>query len=154
MAFNKKSVPVSHDILREKQQQVESLERQADDAVELVTRTINRLELINQQIDDAMTEIDTYAADLAKTRETMSKQRQSNAAIINNFTKLLGGDEAEAKTEATTWFETLTAILQHQTFTLTSMRLVVEEWRYGIAFRYTKEYWKCRTINGNRLFWI
>lgn len=102
MAFNKKSVPVSHDILREKQQQVESLERQADDAVELVTRTINRLELINQQIDDAMTEIDTYAADLAKTRETMSKQRQSNAAIINNFTKLLGGDEAEAKTEATT----------------------------------------------------
>lgn len=102
MAFNKKSVSVSHDILREKQQQVESLERQADDAVELVTRTINRLELINQQIDDAMTEIDTYAADLAKTRETMSKQRQSNAAIINNFTKLLGGDEAEAKTEATT----------------------------------------------------
>ena len=102
MAFNKKSVSVSHDILREKQQQVESLERQADNAVELVTRTINRLELINQQIDDAMTEIDTYAADLAKTRETMSKQRQSNAAIINNFTKLLGGDEAEAKTEATT----------------------------------------------------
>lgn len=104
MAFNKKSVPVSHDILRERQQQVESLERQADDAVELVTRTINRLELINQQIDDAMTEIDTYAADLAKTRETMSKQRQSNAAIINNFTKLLGGDETEA--EATTGSDT------------------------------------------------
>lgn len=104
MAFNKKSVLVSHDILRKKQQQVESLERQADDAVELVTRTINRLELINQQIDDAMTEIDTYAADLAKTRETMSKQRQSNAAIINNFTKLLGGDETEA--EATTGSDT------------------------------------------------
>lgn len=104
MPFNKKSVPVSHDILREKQQQVESLERQADDAVELVTRTINRLELINQQIDDAMTEIDTYAADLAKTKESMSKQRQSNAAIINNFTKLLGGDEAEA--EATTGSDT------------------------------------------------
>lgn len=104
MAFNKKSVPVSHDILREKQQQVESLERQADDAVELVTRAINRLELINQQIDDAMTEIDTYAADLAKTRETMSKQRQSNAAIINNFTKLLVSDETEA--EATTGSDT------------------------------------------------
>lgn len=93
---------VSHDILKEKQQKISRLEQQADDAVELVTRTINRLELINQQIDDAMGEIDTYAADLAKTRETMSKQRQSNAAIINNFTKLLGGDEAEAKTEATT----------------------------------------------------
>ncbi len=101
MAF-KKNTPVSHDILREKKQQVESLERQAEDAVELVTRTINRLELINQQIDDAVTEIDAYAADLAKTKETMSKQRQRNAAIINNFTKLLGGDEAETTTGSDT----------------------------------------------------
>ena len=100
MAFNKKSVSVSHDILREKQQQVESLERQADDAVELVTRTINRLELINQQIDDGMTEIDTYMADLVKTRETMSTQRQNNAAIISNFSKLLNPHYAEETTGA------------------------------------------------------
>lgn len=95
----KKSVSVSHDILREKQQQVESLERQADDAVELVTRTINRLELINQQIDDAMGEIDTYVADLSKTREAMSKQRIGNTAIISNFTKLLSTEDSGSKSE-------------------------------------------------------
>ena len=61
MAFGKKTTSSSsHDILREKQQEINRLEQQADDAVEIVTRTISRLELINQQIDDGMTEIDTY----------------------------------------------------------------------------------------------
>ena len=49
MAFGKKTTSSSsHDILREKQQEINRLERQADDAVEIVTRTISRLELINQ----------------------------------------------------------------------------------------------------------
>lgn len=98
MGFGKKTTLVSHDILREKQQEIDRLERQADDAVELVTRTISRLELINQQIDDGMTEIDTYMADLAKTRDTMSVQRQNNAAIISNFSKLLDPKYAEKAT--------------------------------------------------------
>lgn len=98
MSFGKKTTPVSHDILREKQQEIDRLERQADDAVEIVTRTISRLELINQQIDDGMTEIDTYMADLAKTRDTMSTQRQNNAAIISNFSKLLDPKYAETVT--------------------------------------------------------
>lgn len=83
MAFGKKTTSSSsHDILREKQQE------------------INRLELINQQIDDGMTEIDTYMADLVKTRETMSTQRQNNAAIISNFSKLLNPHYAEETTGA------------------------------------------------------
>lgn len=98
MTFNKKTA-TAHDILREKQQEVERLAQQADDAVELVTRTISRLELINQQIDDAMGEIDTYAADLAKTREAMSKQRQGNAAIISNFAKLLSTEDSGSTPE-------------------------------------------------------
>lgn len=95
MAFGKKTTSSSsHDILREKQQEINRLERQADDAVEIVTRTISRLELIN------MTEIDTYMADLVKTRETMSTQRQNNAAIISNFSKLLNPHYAEETTGA------------------------------------------------------
>lgn len=93
MAFGKKSVPVSHDILREKKQQVEALARQAEDAVEIVTRTMNRLDLINQQIDDHMAEIDAYAEDLAKTREEPIKQHKHNAAISANFSKLLCVEE-------------------------------------------------------------
>lgn len=98
MGLTKKNT-IAHDILREKQQEVERLGQQADDAVELVTRTISRLELINQQIDDAMGEIDAYTADLAKTREAMSKQRQGNAAIISNFTKLLSTEDSGSTSE-------------------------------------------------------
>lgn len=47
-----------------------------------------------------MTEIDTYMADLVKTRETMSTQRQNNAAIISNFSKLLNPHYAEETTGA------------------------------------------------------
>ena len=101
MAFGKKTTSSSsHDILREKQQEINRLERQADDAVEIVTRTISRLELINQQIDDGMTEIDTYMADLVKTRETMSTHLQNNAAIISYFSKLLTPHYAEETTGA------------------------------------------------------
>lgn len=93
MAFGKKNVLVSHDILRKKKQQVEALARQAEDAVEIVTRTMNRLDLINQQIDDHMAEIDAYAEDLAKTREELIKQHNHNAAISANFSKLLCVEE-------------------------------------------------------------
>lgn len=57
--------------------------------MEIVTRTMNRLDLINQQIDDHMAEIDAYAEDLAKIREALAKQREHNAAISVNFSKLL-----------------------------------------------------------------
>lgn len=89
MAFGRKAVPVSHDILMEKQNEVARLARQANEAVDLVTRTINDLEGINQQIDGALSEIDAYAQDLAATRAAMSKQRSNNTAIISNFAKLL-----------------------------------------------------------------
>lgn len=96
MALGKKTTAsVSHDILKEKQQEIGRLEQQADDAVEIVTRTISRLELINQQIDDGMTEIDVYMEDLAKTRETMSERRRNNAVIISNFSKLLDPNYSE-----------------------------------------------------------
>ena len=77
------------DILSEKVAAVHALTVESENAVDLVSRTISRLELINQQLDDAMAEIDTYTADLARTRESMVKQHGNNSAIIANFTKLL-----------------------------------------------------------------
>ena len=59
MAFVKKQ-GVATDILQEKTNEVALLTRQANDAVDLVTRTISSLELINQQLDGAMQEIDEY----------------------------------------------------------------------------------------------
>lgn len=91
------TVPISHDILMEKQNEVARFARQANEAVDLVTRTISDLEGINQQIDGALSEIDTYAKELAATRAAMSKQRSNNTAIISNFAKLLDvGDSAGA----------------------------------------------------------
>ena len=92
MAFVKKQ-GVATDILQEKTNEVALLTRQANDAVDLVTRTISSLELINQQLDGAMQEIDEYTENLAKTRKNMSKQRSHNSAIISNFSKLLSTEE-------------------------------------------------------------
>lgn len=92
MAFVKKQ-SVSTDILQEKTSEVALLTQQANEAVDLVTRTISSLELINQQLDDAVREIDEYAENLAKTRENMNKQRSHNSAIISNFSKLLITEE-------------------------------------------------------------
>lgn len=89
MRKNASPTPAVHDILQEKRTEIALLERQADEAVDLVTRTISGLELINQQISDAMTDIDKYIVELNQTREIMSMQRNNNAAVIANFSKLL-----------------------------------------------------------------
>ena len=97
--FNKKasvSVPITHDILLEKQGEVERLSRQANEAVDLVNRTISNLEDINRQLDSGMAEIDAYVKELSATRANLYKQRNNNATIISNFSQLLGmGAETE-----------------------------------------------------------
>lgn len=73
-------VPVTRDLLQEKQTEVARLARQASEAVDIVTRTMNELEGINQQIDNDLAEIDTYSKELAATRAAMSQQRKNNTA--------------------------------------------------------------------------
>jgi len=77
------------DLLQEKQNEVARLSREANAAVDLVTRTMDNLGGINQQIDNAVSEIDDYTKELTATRNAMVKQRCANAAIIANFAKLL-----------------------------------------------------------------
>lgn len=98
--FNKKvpvPVPITHDILLEKQGEAERLSGQANEAVDLVTRTISNLEDINRQLDSGMAEIDAYTKELSATRAALHRQRSNNAAIISNFSKLLSM-ESEAET--------------------------------------------------------
>lgn len=96
---NAVSVPVTRDLLQEKQTEVARLTRQASEAVDIVTRTMNELEGINQQIDNDLAEIDTYSKELAATRAAMSQQRKNNTAIIANFAKLLDTSPAESVSE-------------------------------------------------------
>lgn len=81
------------DILREKQAKLTELTVQAEAAVDLVTRTISGLELVNQEIDDTVSEIDNYTAQLNQTRDQLNRNRRHNAAIIANFNKLLDAGE-------------------------------------------------------------
>lgn len=86
---------ITRDILQEKQEEVNQLAEEAGQAVDLVNRTINQLEVINQQLDGGMLEIDEYVQSLTAARAAMSKQRSNNAAIIANFSKLLETDDGE-----------------------------------------------------------
>lgn len=99
MRFRKNTVPapVIRDLLQEKQTEVARLARQANEAVDIVTRTMNELEGINQQIDSALDEIDAYSKELAATRASMFQQRKNNTAIIANFAKLLDTSSEENK---------------------------------------------------------
>lgn len=93
MALRKKQqVSVSHDILKEKQDEVARLTRRADTAVNVVTRTIEDLVSVNSEIDTAMQEIDAYMENLEKTRNEMAERRKANSTVITNFSKLINTD--------------------------------------------------------------
>ena len=80
-------VPITRDILMEKQGEQSRLLRQANDSVRTFTAAMEELESINEQIDIAINEIDSYIKDLSATRNAMNDQRKSNTAIIGNITK-------------------------------------------------------------------
>ncbi len=95
--FRRSTIPP--DFLLNKQNEIIQLSQQADDALDLVTRTMNGLELINQQIDSNLSEIDEYTQKLGETRVAMERQRHNNAAIISNFAKLLDTGDTESAGE-------------------------------------------------------
>ena len=80
-------VPITRDILMKKQGEQSRLLRQANDSVRTFTAAMEELESINEQIDIAINEIDSYIKDLSATRNAMNDQRKSNTAIIGNITK-------------------------------------------------------------------
>lgn len=81
------------DVLAEKNSKLNELKIQAEAAVDVVTKTISNLELINQELDDTINDIDNYVAQLTETRKSMDKNRKYNTAIIANFSKLLEVEE-------------------------------------------------------------
>lgn len=50
-----------------------------------------------EAIDDTVAEIDKYSAELACTRQALSKNRTHNTALIANFAKLLEVPETESQ---------------------------------------------------------
>lgn len=73
------------DIISEKEKKLHQLQSDAEGAVDIVTRAISGLELVNQEIEDTKAEIDEY----------ISRHQKRNAVVIKNFSKLLSAEEAD-----------------------------------------------------------
>lgn len=94
MKYNK-NTPNTIDKLTEMQTKLTQLQSDANNAIDLVVRTINSLEFTNQEIDETVVEIDDYISKLSTTRSCLDKNRKYNTAIIANFSKLLEVSEEE-----------------------------------------------------------
>ena len=77
------------DVLEEQKVKLHLLTEQLKSAVDSVTRIISGLELVNQELEDTISEIDAYCHGLMETKESMQNESRRNTAIINNFSKLL-----------------------------------------------------------------
>lgn len=89
------------DIISEKEKKLHQLQSDAEGAVDIVTRAISGLELVNQEIEDAKSEIDEYISRLTEQRNTLIHNQKRNAVVIKNFSKLLSAEDADDVSEAT-----------------------------------------------------
>lgn len=83
------------DIISEKEKKLHQLQSDAEGAVDIVTRAISGLELVNQEIEDTKAEIDEYISRLTEQRDTLIHNQKRNSVVIKNFSKLLSAEEAD-----------------------------------------------------------
>jgi hypothetical protein len=83
--FKKKTVG----FVESKLSKLHALQNESSDAIDLVTRTIKRLELTNQETLETIGEIDNYCANLQDVRNSLNKNYTHNVAVITNFSKLI-----------------------------------------------------------------
>lgn len=75
-------------ILAAKEAQLNALVTESG-AVSLITRTINRLEVINGKITDTCQEIADYQSELNRISGSMKQQLNHNTKIISKFKSFL-----------------------------------------------------------------
>lgn len=80
------------DILQQKQRELDNYMGQFNGAVSLITNTIDSLSDINQAINNKVSEIEAYQADLEDTKNGLLNAQSKNAKVIANFRALLGED--------------------------------------------------------------
>ena len=85
MVFRKNTL----DILHKKQVQLANYTTQFDNAVALVTSTIDSLDEINTGITETIREIEDYQQELEATRAGLNDAKAKNSKVIANFRALL-----------------------------------------------------------------
>ena len=76
-------------ILTEKAAQLDSLMKDSENAVSVITTTIDRLANVNERINFTRQEIDSYKAELERLDGSMEQQFSHNAKIIEKFKNFL-----------------------------------------------------------------
>jgi len=87
MEWFKHKKPV--DFIESKMSKLHALQDESNDAIDLVSRTIKRLELANQETLNTISEIDDYCSSLQDVRDSLNKNYTHNSAVISNFSKLI-----------------------------------------------------------------
>lgn len=76
-------------ILTEKAAQLNSLMKDSENAVSVITTTIDRLANVNERINSTRQEIESYRAELERLDGSMEEQFSHNAKIIEKFKNFL-----------------------------------------------------------------
>lgn len=72
-------------IITEKEAQLNSLIKDSESAVDMITTTINRLANVNERISTTRQEIETYRSELERIDGSMEQQFAHNAKVIEKF---------------------------------------------------------------------
>lgn len=76
-------------ILTEKAAQLNSLMKDFENVVSIITTTIDRLASVNDRINTTRQEIESYKAELERLDGSMEQQFSHNAKIIEKFKNFL-----------------------------------------------------------------
>lgn len=81
------------DLLQKKEAHLVELTARSDSALRLVHDTIEKLSIVNEDIESTVNEIDTYLQRLNDTRNNLDLTRNKNQKIMHNFSKLMCLDD-------------------------------------------------------------
>ncbi|WP_206459337.1 hypothetical protein [Anaerovorax sp. IOR16] len=80
---------INKDMLKVKEAKLNELNRKSADAVDIVTGTIQNLQIVNDEINATVEDIEDYRNKLNDTKCSLETTRLNNSRIISNFKKLL-----------------------------------------------------------------
>lgn len=76
-------------IIDEKEKVLHLLRSESEDAIDMITTTINRLSSVNEKIDITIGEIEDAKAKLQNTEDDLNRTKSHNAKIIDKFKALI-----------------------------------------------------------------
>ena len=79
----------SKDYIEQKATELSDLNSAATSAIDMVTKTIKSLEIINQKRETNISEIQDYCMALMEVKQNLETGKKHDEAIIQNFKKLI-----------------------------------------------------------------